>query len=199
VRASSDLDSRRRCHLAHPNSAPVVTRAKGLTLAGVLILQPPADVSLLKPAAARAADLNAVTPRGIRTPNRQIRRLVLYVHAVSLSAVCAAQGQGSNPARPPESCLVLAGGLTPGLIRRNNLLGGILRQQRRGETRIAMVSLHRHRRGSIPPSLLSSALRPRIQIAIRRSVSNSASRTWALALTSRWNARARCSCARASA
>jgi hypothetical protein len=39
-----------------------------LTLAGVLILQPPADVSLLKPAAARAADLNAVTPRGIRTP-----------------------------------------------------------------------------------------------------------------------------------
>ena len=30
-------------------------------------------------------------PRGIRTPNRQIRRLVLYVHAVVLSAVGAAQ------------------------------------------------------------------------------------------------------------
>jgi hypothetical protein len=30
-------------------------------------------------------------PRGIRTPNRQIRRLVLYVHPVRLSAVCAAQ------------------------------------------------------------------------------------------------------------
>jgi hypothetical protein len=29
-------------------------------------------------------------PRGIRTPNRQIRRLVLYVHAVRLSAVGAA-------------------------------------------------------------------------------------------------------------
>jgi hypothetical protein len=29
--------------------------------------------------------------QGIRTPNRQIRRLVLYVHAVVLSAVCAAQ------------------------------------------------------------------------------------------------------------
>ena len=30
-------------------------------------------------------------PRGIRTPNRQIRRLVVYVHTVSLSAICAAQ------------------------------------------------------------------------------------------------------------
>jgi hypothetical protein len=30
-------------------------------------------------------------PRGIRTPNRQIRRLVLYVHPVRLSAVGAAQ------------------------------------------------------------------------------------------------------------
>jgi hypothetical protein len=30
-------------------------------------------------------------PRGIRTPDRRIRRLVLYVHAVRLSAVCAAQ------------------------------------------------------------------------------------------------------------
>jgi hypothetical protein len=66
--ASSDLDSRRRSPYAHPNSAPVPSRAKGVTMAGVLILQPPADVSLLKPAAARAADLNAVTPRGIRTP-----------------------------------------------------------------------------------------------------------------------------------
>jgi hypothetical protein len=33
-------------------------------------------------------------PRGIRTPNRQIRRLVLYVHAVRLSAVYAAQVKG---------------------------------------------------------------------------------------------------------
>jgi hypothetical protein len=40
----------------------------------------------------RAAELRFVgAPRGIRTPNRQIRRLVLYVHAVSLSAICAAQ------------------------------------------------------------------------------------------------------------
>jgi hypothetical protein len=30
-------------------------------------------------------------PRGIRTPNRQIRSLVLYVHQVRLSAICAAQ------------------------------------------------------------------------------------------------------------
>ena len=33
-------------------------------------------------------------PRGIRTPNRQIRRLVLYVHEVVPSAVCAAQVRG---------------------------------------------------------------------------------------------------------
>jgi hypothetical protein len=33
-------------------------------------------------------------PRGIRTPNRQIRRLVLYVRAVRLRAVCAAQVRG---------------------------------------------------------------------------------------------------------
>jgi hypothetical protein len=40
----------------------------------------------------QAVDLGLwCAPRGIRTPNRQIRRLVLYVHAVSLSAVGAAQ------------------------------------------------------------------------------------------------------------
>jgi hypothetical protein len=33
-------------------------------------------------------------PGGIRTPNRQIRRLVVFVHAVGLSTVCAAQIRG---------------------------------------------------------------------------------------------------------
>jgi hypothetical protein len=45
-------------------------------------------------------------PRGIRTPNRQIRSLVLYVHAISLSAVCAAQVRGRiQPAldNPPSN------------------------------------------------------------------------------------------------
>src|SRR5215217_3325481 len=54
-------------------------------------------------------------PRGIRTPNRQIRRLVLSVHAVVPSAVDAAQVGGRIQARPPESCLVMAGGLPRGL------------------------------------------------------------------------------------
>jgi Acetyltransferase (GNAT) domain len=34
-----------------------------------------------------------LAPRGIRTPNRQILRLVLIVHVASLSAVCAAQAR----------------------------------------------------------------------------------------------------------
>jgi hypothetical protein len=54
-------------------------------------------------------------PRGIRTPTARSVRLVLYVQAVRLRAVCAASGRVANPARPPESCLVLAGGLPRGL------------------------------------------------------------------------------------
>jgi hypothetical protein len=46
-------------------------------------------------------------------PNRQIRRLVLSVHGVMPSAVCAAQAP--SPAGHPACCLVLAGGLTTGL------------------------------------------------------------------------------------
>jgi hypothetical protein len=37
---------------------------------------------------------------------------VVSVHEVRLSAVCAAQVRCRIPARPPEACLVLAGGLT---------------------------------------------------------------------------------------
>jgi hypothetical protein len=40
--------------------------------------------------------------------------LVVSVHEVRLSAVCAAQVRGRIPARRPESCLLLAGGLPPG-------------------------------------------------------------------------------------
>jgi hypothetical protein len=40
----------------------------------------------------QAADLGLRARReGFRTPNRQIRSLVLYVHTVRLRAVCAAQ------------------------------------------------------------------------------------------------------------
>src|SRR5215207_1109971 len=49
------------------------------------------------------------------TIDHQIRRLVVSVHKVRLSAVCAAQVRCRIPARPPERCLVLAGGLTPEL------------------------------------------------------------------------------------
>jgi hypothetical protein len=42
----------------------------------------------------RALNCGFCAPRGIRTPNRQIRRLVLYVHAAALSAVCAARVRG---------------------------------------------------------------------------------------------------------
>jgi hypothetical protein len=47
------------------------------------------------------------------TIDHQIRRLVVSVYQVRLSAVCAAQVRCRIPARPPESGLVLAGGLTP--------------------------------------------------------------------------------------
>src|SRR4029453_2007440 len=45
------------------------------------------------PQHSQGSDRRFGAPRGIRTPNRQIRRLVVYVHPVRLSAVGAAQGR----------------------------------------------------------------------------------------------------------
>jgi hypothetical protein len=46
--------------------------------------------------------------------HRQIRRLLVSVHAVVVSAVCEAQVSCRvQRARSPQSCLVMAGGLTP--------------------------------------------------------------------------------------
>jgi hypothetical protein len=102
--ASSDLDSRRRSPYAHPNSAPVPSRAKGVTMAGVLILQPPADVSLLKPAAARAADLNAVTPRGIRTPTaRSVDWCSASIWSAPVGSGLLRLGESSIPTDPDGS------------------------------------------------------------------------------------------------
>ena len=65
---------------------------------------------------------NACAPRGFE-PNRQIRRLVVSVHAVRPGAVGAARS-GAKSRRSPQSCLVTAGGLTRGLTTRWLCSGG---------------------------------------------------------------------------